>query len=178
MGWGHACPPEGEGHEEQGEPGDAPLPWPPARLNPAHITSTAGRAVSLVNKCPLLSPELHQATCCVCPYPTALISFVSLIASPGEICLLHSRRGGRSLLTIVPPTHPHVGAPVPGAQEGSRGDPLLTKTLPLTNTPMGHCEAPPKLGTPRLGQVLPTDEAWSCTGGSCLTKPPLGRTQG
>lgn len=169
MGWGHACPPEGNGHEEQGEPGDAPLPWPPACLNLAHITSTVGRAASLVNKCPLLSPELHQATCCVCPYPTALISFVSLITSPWEICLLRSRHGREK---------PRVGAPVPETQKGPRGDPPLTKTLPLTNTPMGHREAPPKLGTPRLGQVLPTDEAWSCTGGSCLTKPPLGRRQG
>lgn len=67
---------------------------------------------------------------------------------------------------------------MPRVQEELRGDPLLIEPLPLPNIPTGHRQAPQIWGPPRMGQALPTDEAWNCMGGSCLPKLPLGGTRG
>lgn len=80
-GWGRVCPPGSEGMGSR----ESPARSPPMAQPPAHITSAAGRAVPLVNKCPLLFTELLQATQCTCPRPTALVFFVS-ISSSWEIC--------------------------------------------------------------------------------------------
>lgn len=109
--WGRVCPPGGEGMGSR----ESPARSPPMAQPPAHITSSAGRAVPLVNKCPLLFTELLQATQCTCPRPTALVFFVSFISSSWEIyplCL--SPSGGRSLLPIMPPTIPVRELPCPG----------------------------------------------------------------
>lgn len=60
--------------ERNGEPGEAQARSPPTAQPPAHLslvcaTPAADRAAPLVNKCPLLPPELLQATHCRCPRP-------------------------------------------------------------------------------------------------------------
>ena len=55
---------------------------------------------------------------------------------------------------------------------GSRGTSAMSA---LPHIPAGHHQAPPKPGTPGLGQAFPAEEAWSYTGGSCPPNPPLGK---
>lgn len=86
---------------------------PVAHLNLAFVTPAVGRAAPLVNKCPLVSPELLQAARCSHSHPAALLFSVFLITF-WEIWSLH--RCPRGLLSIVPPT-----IPLPGHRRDQKG---------------------------------------------------------